>query len=96
MERGKDNRRALKKATVRRGLNTIRAAMNHAVQTCSDLRAYKVPRSPLTKKSEAERDRALSDEEISKISGALGRTLGFHDSVISEKEDNQKVNLTIS
>jgi integrase len=71
MERGKDNRRALKKATVRRGLNTIRAALNHAVQTCSDLRTYKVPRSPLTKKSEEERDRVLSDEEISKISGAL-------------------------
>jgi integrase len=71
MERGKNNRQALKKATVRRGLNTIRAAMNHAVQTCADLRTYKVPRSPLTKKSEEERDRVLSDEEISKISGAL-------------------------
>lgn len=71
MERGKDNRRDLKKATVRRGLNTIRAALNHAVQTCSDLRTYKVPRSPLTKKSEEERDRVLSDEEISKISDAL-------------------------
>jgi len=71
MERGKTNRQALKKATIRRGLNTIRAALNHAVQTCSDLRTYKVPRSPLTKKSEEERDRVLSDEEISKISGAL-------------------------
>lgn len=71
MERGKNNRQTLKKATVRRGLNTIRAATNHAVQTCSDLRTYKVPRSPLTKKSEEERDRVLSDEEISKISGAL-------------------------
>jgi len=43
------------------------------VQTCSDLRTYKVPRSPLTKKSEEERDRVLSDEEISKISVALSR-----------------------
>jgi integrase len=71
MERGKTNRQALKKATIRRGLNTIRAALNHAVQTCSDLRTYKVPRSPLTKKSEEERDRVLADEEISKISVAL-------------------------
>jgi integrase len=71
MERGKSNRKALKKATVRRGLNTIRAALNHAVHTYPDLRNYRVPRSPLTKKSEAERDRVLSDEEISKISVAL-------------------------
>jgi integrase len=73
MERGKNNRQALKKSTVRRGLNTIRAALNHAVHTYPDLRDYKVPRSPLTKKSEEERDRVLSDEEISKISGALAR-----------------------
>lgn len=71
MERGKSNRQALKKSTVRRGLNTIRAALNHAVHTHPDLGNYKVPRSPLTKKSEEERDRVLSDEEISKISRAL-------------------------
>ena len=57
--------------SLRRGLNTIRAALNHAVQTYSDLKSYQVPRSPLTKKSEQERDRVLSDEEISKISAAL-------------------------
>lgn len=71
-ERGKKkNGHGLKKATIRRGLNTIRAALNHAVQTYSDLKFYQVPRSPLTKKSEHERDRVLSDEEISKISAAL-------------------------
>jgi len=76
-ERGnKKNGRGLKKATIRRGLNTIRAALNHAVQTYSDLKSYQVPRSPLTKKSEHERDRVLSDEEISKISAGRQKMNG--------------------
>ena len=40
----------------------------HAAIIGVPLRTYKVPRSPLTKKSEEERDRVLSDDEISKIS----------------------------
>src|SRR5258707_1475406 len=70
-ERGKTSGKAIKKSTIRRGLNTIRAALNHAVQTSADLKGYRVPRSPLTKKCEDERDRVLSDEQISKISTAL-------------------------
>lgn len=71
MKRAKTSKKSLKQSTIRRGLNTIRAALNHAVQTCPDLKSYQVPRSPLTKKVEEERDRVLSDEEISKISAAL-------------------------
>src|SRR5258708_18677517 len=70
-ERGKENQRPLKKSSIRRGLNTIKAALNHAVETFPDLRSFQVPRSPLTKKVEEERDRVLSDEEIVKISEAL-------------------------
>ena len=70
-ERGKANRKSLKKSSIRRGLNTIKAALNHAVGTYPDLKSFQVPRSPLTKKVEEERDRVLSDEEIMQISKAL-------------------------
>ena len=70
-ERGKANRKPLKKSSIRRGLNTIKAALNHAVGTYPDLKSFQVPRSPLTKKVEEERDRVLSDEEITQISEAL-------------------------
>ncbi|PYS66784.1 MAG: hypothetical protein DMF69_25065 [Acidobacteria bacterium] len=70
-ERGKLNGRPLKKSSIRRGLNTVKAALNHAVGTFPDLKSFQVPRSPLTKRVEEERDRVLSDEEIAKISSAL-------------------------
>lgn len=70
-ERGKKNGRPLKKSSIRRGLNTIKAALNHAVATFPDLKSFQVPRSPLTKKVEEERDRVLSDEEITQVSEAL-------------------------
>lgn len=70
-ERGKQNQKPLKKATIKRGLNTIKAALNHAVETYPDLKSFQVPRSPLTKKVDQERDRVLSDEEIVGISAAL-------------------------
>lgn len=70
-ERGKKNGKGLKKSTIRRGLNTIRAALNHAVMTSSNLHGYNVPSNPLSKKSEEERDRVLSDDEIALISEAL-------------------------
>ena len=72
-ERGKSNGRPLKKSSIRRGLNTVKAALNHAVGTFPDLKSFQVPRSPLTKTVEEERDRVLSDEEIAKISSALAR-----------------------
>src|SRR6266704_980237 len=71
IERGKENRKTLKKSSIRRGLNTIQAALNHALGTYPDLKSFQVPRSPLTKKVEEERDRVLSDEEIAQISTAL-------------------------
>ena len=70
-ERGKANGRPLKKSSIRRGLNTIKAALNHAVGMFPDLKSFQVPRSPLTKKVEEERDRVLSDEEIAQVSEAL-------------------------
>jgi integrase len=45
--------------------------LNHAVATFPDLKSFQVPRSPLTKKVEEERDRVLSDEEIAQVSEAL-------------------------
>ena len=70
-ERGNGNNTPLKKGTIKRGLNTIKAALRHAVETYEDLKSFQVPRSPLTKKVDVERDRVLSDEEITKISMAL-------------------------
>src|SRR6266436_4210050 len=55
-ERGKENQRPLKKSSIRRGLNTIKAALNHAVEAFPDLKSFQVPRSPLTKKVEEERE----------------------------------------
>lgn len=80
-ERGKLNKTPLKKATIKRGLNTIKAALNHAVETYPDLKSFQVPRSPLTKKIEQERDRVLSDEEISKISTALATKTEWHEAL---------------
>ena len=73
-ERGRLNKNPIKKSTIKRGLNTIRAALNHAVQNTAkfpDLNTYQVPKSPLTKKVEEERDRVLTDEEIGQICEAL-------------------------
>jgi integrase len=80
-ERGRLNRKPLKKATIKRGLNTIRAALNHAVETYPDLKSFQVPRSPLTKKVEQERDRVLSDDEIAKISAALATKPEWHEAL---------------
>jgi integrase len=70
-ERGRRKDKSIKKATIKRGLNTIRAALRHAVEAYPDLKSFQVPRSPLTKKVEQERDRVLSDQEIAAISAAL-------------------------
>lgn len=70
-ERGRLKNKSIKKATIKRGLNTIRAALRHAVESFPDLKSFQVPRSPLTKKVEQERDRVLSDKEIAAISAAL-------------------------
>lgn len=81
LERAKKKGKSLQQSTIRRGLNTIRAALNHAVQTCPDLKSYHVPKSPLTKKVEQERDRVLSDEEISKLSAALSANAQWADAL---------------
>jgi integrase len=81
LERGKENQRPLKKSSIRRGLNTIKAALNHAVGTFPDLKSFQVPRSPLTKKVEEERDRVLSDEEIGKISAVLATKPEWHEAL---------------
>jgi len=80
-ERGRLNKKSIKKAAIKRGLNTIRAALNHAVETFPDLKSFQVPCSPLTKKVEQERDRVLSDEEIAKISGALATKPEWHEAL---------------
>ncbi len=80
-ERGRLNKKTIKKATIKRGLNTIRAAVNHAVQTYPDLKSFQVPRSPLTKKVEQERDRVLSDDEIQTISTALATKPEWHEAL---------------
>lgn len=80
-ERGRLNKKSIKKATIKRGLNTIRAALNHAAGTYPDLKSFQVPRSPLTKKVEQERDRVLSDDEIAMISTALATKPEWHEAL---------------
>lgn len=80
-KRGKENGKPLKKSSIRRGLNTIKAALNHAVGTFPDLKSFQVPRSPLTKKVEEERDRVLSDEEIAQISAVLATKREWHEAL---------------
>src|SRR2546423_9277641 len=60
---------------------TIRAALHHAVETYPDLKSFQLPRSPLTKKVEQERDRVLSDDEIAKISAALSTNAHWHEAL---------------
>lgn len=76
-KRGNENNSPLKKGTIKRGLNTIKAALRHAVEIFPDLKSFQVPRSPLTKKVDVERDRVLSDEEITKISKALAKKVDW-------------------
>lgn len=64
----------LKQATIKRGLNTILAALHHAVESgkFKDLLNYRVPKNPLKKyQVEEDRDRVLTDEEIEHISTKL-------------------------
>lgn len=73
-ERGRLKKKPIKKGTIKRGLNTICAALNHAVEntaTFKDLVDYHVPKNPLGKNVEEERDRVLTDEEIVLLSEAL-------------------------
>ncbi len=82
IERAKKKGKTLKTATIRRGLKTIRATLNHAARTFPDLQTYRVPGNPLAKNSEQERDRVLSDEEISKISRALSDKAEWADALL--------------
>lgn len=73
IERAEREKGSLKQSTIRRGLNTIRAALNHAVKSGEfpDLVAYRVPSNPLKKKVEKNRERVLTEEEIEKIVNKL-------------------------
>lgn len=73
-KRGQQKGAALKQATIKRGLNTILAALHHAVESgkFKDLLTFRVPKNPLKKyQVEEDRDRVLTDEEIEQISTKL-------------------------
>lgn len=82
-QRAKQEKKSLKQATIRRGLNTIRGALNYAVKSgeFKDLEAYKVPSNPLKKKVEKDRDRVLSDEEVSQITIKLKETPEYEEAL---------------
>lgn len=63
--------RGLKKSSVRRGLNTIRAALHFASVKFPDLAGYRVPKNPKGLGSDDERTRVLEPEEIAAISERL-------------------------
>ena len=68
-ERAEQQGKTLEQSTLKRGLNTIRAALSHAVESgqFNDLHNYRVPQNPLKKKIEKDRDRVLTDDEIDQI-----------------------------
>ena len=73
--RARDSGTTIKQSTIKRGLNTILAALRSAKASrkFDDLINYHVPVNPLKKSQvEEDRDRVLSPEEITKISKALG------------------------
>src|SRR6266511_2603424 len=74
-QRAKQEKKSLKQATIRRGLNTIRGALNYAVKTgeFKDLEAYKVPSNPLKRRWK-------------KIAIASSQTKKFHKSLSSLKK----------
>ena len=72
--RARDNGTTIKQSTIKRGLNTILAALRSAKESrkFDDLINYRVPANPLKKSQvEEDRDRILSPEEITKIAEAL-------------------------
>ncbi|HYU97368.1 MAG TPA: tyrosine-type recombinase/integrase [Pyrinomonadaceae bacterium] len=74
----------LKQATIKRGLNTILAALHHAVESgkFKDLLNYRVPKTPLKKyQVEEDSDRVLTDEEIEQISTKLADHPGYEEAL---------------
>ncbi len=77
IDRARKENKTLKQSTIKRGLNTILASLHGAVNSDKfpDLKHYKVPVNPLKKwQVEEDRDRILTDEEITQIGGALKET----------------------
>ena len=72
-ERARQQGKILEQSTIRRGLNTIRAALNKAVESGQfpDLQNYRVPHNPLKRSVEKDRDRVLTDDELNQISTKL-------------------------
>jgi integrase len=72
-ERARQQGKILAQSTIRRGLNTIRAALNKAVESGQfhDLQNYRLPRNPLKRSVEKDRDRVLTDDELNQISTKL-------------------------
>lgn len=78
VRRARENGNTIKQSTIKRGLNTILAALRGAKESRKfyDLINYHVPRNPLKKSQvEEDRDRVLSPEEITKLSDALKEEL---------------------
>ena len=74
IDRAHKGNKTLKQATIKRGLNTILASLHGAVNSekFQDLKHYKVPVNPLKKwQVEEDRDRVLSEEELTRIGDAL-------------------------
>jgi integrase len=74
VRRARENGGAIKQSTIKRGLNTILAALRGAKESrkFGDLINYHVPKNPLKKSQvEEDRDRVLSPEEITRLSDGL-------------------------
>ena len=66
-----DAGRRMSPVSIRRGLNTVRAALRHAQENNDDLIAYRVPKTPRSIKVDIERSRILDDGEIAALAAVL-------------------------
>jgi len=76
--------RPIKQSTIKRGLNTILAALRGAKNSnkFDDLINYRVPANPLKKwQVEEDRDRILNPEELAQISNALAETPEYEEAL---------------
>lgn len=74
-----ESRRGLKQSSIRRRINSIRAALNHARESKADLIGWSIPKRPNGENANQHRIRILTDDEILSLSEALASQREWRD-----------------
>lgn len=72
-------KRGLQPASIKRRINSIRAALNHARETKPDLINFRIPKRPVGKEADVQRMRILDENEIKDLSQALASKPSWRD-----------------